>query len=194
VKTLGEAESNIRTKSDLFVTVRGWLEMAAKCSVQKSCRALQTFSKNTLWRILLLDSVGIAGTNLLRRATESDFNTLHTEFASFESDSGSLNAHQMSLHMKHLSYIMRRAKLIITTNAWLGMVPRDTQIGDEIYVLAGGRMPFVLRPSQEKFSPSGSSSAQRSCHTLVGECYIDGSMDGELSDKLRDEAVDVFIV
>jgi hypothetical protein len=88
---------------------------------------------------------------------------------------------------------MRRAKLI-TTNGWLGMVPRDTQIGDEIYVLAGGRMPFVLRPSQENFSLPGSSNAQRSCHTLVGECYIDGSMDGELSDKLRNEAVDIFIV
>jgi hypothetical protein len=89
---------------------------------------------------------------------------------------------------------MRRAKLIITTNGWLGMVPRDTQIGDEIYVLAGGRMPFVLRPSQEKFSPSGSSNSQRSCDALVGECYLDGSMDGELSVKLRSEAVDVFIV
>jgi hypothetical protein len=195
VKTLFEAESMIHTKSCLFITVWGWLEMAAKCSVQESCRALATFSKNALWRTLLLDSVEVEVTHLLlRRATESDFNTLHTELASFESDLGSLEVDHVSPLMSNVIYRMRQAKLIITTNGWLGMVPRDTQIGDEIYVLAGGRMPFVLRPSQEKFSPSGSSNAQRSCHTLVGECYIDGSMDGELSDKLRDEAVDIFIV
>jgi hypothetical protein len=196
VKTLCEVKSTILTKSDLFVTVWGWLEMAAKCSVQKPCRVLATFSKNTLWRILLLGSATVEAeaTALLRRATESDFNTLHTELASFESDLGSLEADHVSLLMSLVLYRMRQAKLIITTNGWLGMVPRDTQIGDEIYVLAGGRMPFVLRPSQEKFSPPGSSNSQRSCHTLVGECYIDGSMDGEVSDKLRDEAVDIFIV
>ena len=192
VKTLCEAKSMIHYKSGLFVTVSGWAEMAAKCSVQKSCRALGTFSINTLWRILLLGSV--VGNGLLRRATESDFNSLHTELASFESDSQSTDPDRVSLLMKNVLYRLSRARLIMTTNGWLGMVPRDTQIGDEIYVLAGGRMPFVLRPSQETFSPPGSSNAQRFCHTLVGECYIDGSMDGELLDKLRDEVVDIFIV
>jgi hypothetical protein len=195
VKTLCGSGSMIHTKSDLFVTVWGWLEMAAKCSVQESCRALATFSKNALWRTLLYDSVDVEATHsLLRRATESDFNTLHTELASFESDLGSLEVDHVSQLMRNVLYRLLRARLIITTNGWLGMVPRDTQIGDEIYVLAGGRMPFVLRPSQEKFCPPGSSNSRRSCHTLVGECYIDGSMDGEVSDKLRDEAVDIFIV
>jgi hypothetical protein len=195
VKMLCEAESIIHTKSDLFVTVWGWLEMTAKCSVQKSCRGLRTTSENTLWRILLFDWFLVeAEANFLCRPTESDFNSLHAELASFESDLGSLESDQVSLLMRSVLYRMHRAKLIITTNGWLGMVPRDTQIGDEIYVLAGGRMPFVLRPSQENFSLPGSSNAQRSCHTLVGECYLDGSMDGELSVKLRDEAVDVFIV
>jgi hypothetical protein len=153
---------------------------------------LGTFSINTLWRILLLGSV--VGPGLPRRATESDFNSLHTELASFESDSQSIDPRRVSLLMKNVLYRLHRARLIITTNGWLGMVPRDTQIGDEIYVLASGRMPFLLRASQERFSLSGASNAQRSCHTLVGECYLDGSMDGELSVKLRDEAVDVFIV
>jgi hypothetical protein len=108
VKTLCDAESRIHTKSDLFVTVWGWLEMAAKCSVQKPCRGLGTFSENTLWRILLLDSVEPqVKTALLRRATESDFNSLHTELASFESDSGSLEADQVSLLMWN---VLRRSR------------------------------------------------------------------------------------
>jgi hypothetical protein len=46
-------------------------------------------------------------------------------------------------------------------------VPEGAEHGDIICVLAGGRVPYVLRPCDDGF------------YRLVGECYVDGAMHGE---------------
>lgn len=43
--------------------------------------------------------------------------------------------------------------------------------GDEICVLYGGAYPFVLRPDGD------------GCHTIVGDCYTNGLMEGEAMDE-----------
>ncbi|KAK0735317.1 heterokaryon incompatibility protein-domain-containing protein [Apiosordaria backusii] len=49
----------------------------------------------------------------------------------------------------------------------LALVPHDTMVGDEIALLAGGRCPFaVRRVHYNRFE-------------LVGDCYVDGIMEGE---------------
>lgn len=50
------------------------------------------------------------------------------------------------------------------------------QPGDEVWVLAGGKLPFVLRPFDEATNTAGEPT--RMCR-LVGECYLDGFVDGE---------------
>jgi hypothetical protein len=66
--------------------------------------------------------------------------------------------------------------LFITETGYMGM--GKVEEGDEIWVLLGGDVPFVLRPVP------GSSE-----YTLVGDCYLHGIMDGEavadLEGKLR---------
>ena len=46
--------------------------------------------------------------------------------------------------------------------------------GDELWVLYGGRVPFVLRPSQDKPHETVAH-----YYRLVGDCYLNGFMDGE---------------
>lgn len=41
-------------------------------------------------------------------------------------------------------------------------------MGDEVWVLFGGRVPFVLRPNE-----AGST------FSMIGDCYLHGFMDGE---------------
>jgi hypothetical protein len=45
--------------------------------------------------------------------------------------------------------------------------PHASQAGDRICVLNGGEVPFIIRPTG------------RETYELVGECYVDGIMDGE---------------
>lgn len=55
----------------------------------------------------------------------------------------------------------------ITDKGYMGWVPESTTIGDQICVLHGCRVPFILRPIS-----SGR-------YEVVGDAYIHGRMDGE---------------
>ncbi|KAH7127868.1 heterokaryon incompatibility protein-domain-containing protein [Dactylonectria estremocensis] len=55
----------------------------------------------------------------------------------------------------------------VTENGRFARVPMNSQPGDCICVLAGGEVPFVIRPTG------------RGTYTLIGECYVHGIMDGE---------------
>lgn len=61
---------------------------------------------------------------------------------------------------------------ITTERGYVGISPTNAAIGDSIYVLPGGRCPYVLRKSP--LSP------RQTTFTLVGECHIDGIMNGEV--------------
>lgn len=50
--------------------------------------------------------------------------------------------------------------------------------GDVVHVPLGSRTPFILREGGEaKLSEKG----LQKCHTVVGDCYIQGIMRGEIS-------------
>ncbi|KAH7351367.1 heterokaryon incompatibility protein-domain-containing protein [Rhexocercosporidium sp. MPI-PUGE-AT-0058] len=67
---------------------------------------------------------------------------------------------------------MKRAAIkrafFTTERGYMGLGPENMEEGDLIYILSGGQVPFILRPTilTEGFS-------------LVGESYIHGIMDGE---------------
>jgi hypothetical protein len=54
----------------------------------------------------------------------------------------------------------------------LGMGLLGMREGDEVWLLYGGRTPFILRPAGDAEG-----------YTIVGECYIHGFMHGEMLDK-----------
>jgi hypothetical protein len=53
-----------------------------------------------------------------------------------------------------------------TSQGWRGVGPRTIEPGDTLVVLFGSRVPFILRK-------------HGSFYRLIGDCYIDGLMDGE---------------
>lgn len=71
-----------------------------------------------------------------------------------------------------LAVYSRRRVLFRTKLGYIGLGFDTTETGDQVWILAGARTPFVLRsvgdgiPNQEKFQ-------------LVGECYVHGVMRGE---------------
>ena len=62
-----------------------------------------------------------------------------------------------------------------TNSGFLGLAPTRTHPGDVVCVLLGGPVPFILRENIWGH------------YSLVGECYVDGIMDGEALNHLRDE-------
>lgn len=56
--------------------------------------------------------------------------------------------------------------MFVSASGWLGVAPHGTMEGDVIFVAIGADVPYVLRPCGDRFE-------------LVGECYVQGIMDGE---------------
>ncbi|KAI9695329.1 MAG: hypothetical protein M1820_008681 [Bogoriella megaspora] len=68
-------------------------------------------------------------------------------------------------------------KFIVTENARFGFAPERCQPGDLVAILAGGTVPFVLRPEFVDGSPP------KQWYRLIGDSYIHGIMDGEAFDE-----------
>lgn len=54
-----------------------------------------------------------------------------------------------------------------TEARYIGLGPAEMRAGDVVFVLYGGRFPFVLRPTVDQK------------YNLVGYAYVSGIMDGE---------------
>ena len=54
-----------------------------------------------------------------------------------------------------------------TRNGYIGLAPSSIKSGDQACVVLGCRSPLILRPTNDQ------------SYMVIGECYIDGFMDGE---------------
>ena len=71
--------------------------------------------------------------------------------------------------MSIFSQRISEATFCVTKRGYVGLVPRKAKAGDSICILHGTKAPFVLRAKAEKGS----------LHTMIGECYVHGIMNGE---------------
>lgn len=71
---------------------------------------------------------------------------------------------------------------IITSKGYIGLAPLKTEIGDEVIVLEGGNVPFVLR-----VLVGGG-------YQLIGEAYVNGIMEGEAIEGKRPEDMKIVVL
>lgn len=86
----------------------------------------------------------------------------------------------VSLWLQCLSNVFRNCRVIITEKGYYGvvyrdLVHRDVEVGDEVYILFGCSIPVILREwSWEQ-------------HLFLGDCYIEGRMNGEIIESVGGE-------
>ncbi len=68
------------------------------------------------------------------------------------------------------SRVLLGRRLFRTSLGCLGVGPKSMKVGDLVYLLQGGIVPFILRPSDHDYSS----------FTLLGEAYVHGFMHGEM--------------
>ena len=61
---------------------------------------------------------------------------------------------------------LRGNRIVSTSMKLLANVPEHTEQGDEVWIIYGCRTPFLLRPTEGGY-------------LMVGECFVDGIMDGQ---------------
>jgi hypothetical protein len=65
-----------------------------------------------------------------------------------------------------LKIMTSHRRFAMSDTGYMGLVPRRAQVGDSVYILKGGHVPYVLRENGETY-------------TFIGECYVHGLMDDE---------------
>ena len=73
---------------------------------------------------------------------------------------------QIVFYLAQVRFAIRGRSFFTTNDGYIGLAPIATKPGDQVCILLGCQSPLVLRPC-------GNGS-----HKVVGECYIDGFMDG----------------
>ncbi|KAH7317428.1 heterokaryon incompatibility protein-domain-containing protein, partial [Rhexocercosporidium sp. MPI-PUGE-AT-0058] len=84
-------------------------------------------------------------------------------------------------------------RLFMTRNGYLGLGREDILVGDKLFILAGGQIPFLLRQSRNEFVPEEESHSSRLVYRLVGELFVHGVMDGEIIESHKGSDSTVFI-
>ncbi|KIX09356.1 uncharacterized protein Z518_00435 [Rhinocladiella mackenziei CBS 650.93] len=77
----------------------------------------------------------------------------------------------------------------ITKRGYIGIGPATTVRGDEVWVLFGAKVPFILRPSTNE--RRGDEKIPK--YTLVGNTFVYGIMDGEVVNLYRELQQEVHI-
>ena len=75
----------------------------------------------------------------------------------------------------------RGRKFLVTENGYMGLAPLDAESGDFVFIVPGVSVPFVLREKSGGFR-------------LVGECYVQNFMDGELMACLKRSWLEDIII
>jgi hypothetical protein len=66
-------------------------------------------------------------------------------------------------------------QFFMSEKGYMGLAPITTRAGDAVCILFGGQVPFILR-ERDDFG-----------HSMIGECYVHGIMDGEAIGNTRNK-------
>jgi hypothetical protein len=86
---------------------------------------------------------------------------------------GSSEAEREVISMVMMSMALPLRRMFVTEGGMLGVAPPGVQQGDEVWLLRGARVPFILRRKEV---------GSENDLTLVGEAYLHGAMNGEMVD------------
>lgn len=90
---------------------------------------------------------------------------------------------RMGAFLENIKTAISRRRFFITKKGYIGNGPSDTQCGDNVFILCGGKMPLVLRkdPSETYGYETGP------FHKLVGDAYVHGIMKGKAASRFMVE-------
>jgi hypothetical protein len=171
VQTKGSVGSRSdSTLEDVLEQHREWRLLCDLDIHDRSCYIGGSKASDAYWRTLVNDIY--IGIGELRRRCQTKDHRAHLEWLHELENSTSSYWESDLANSFHISFneACNGRRFFVTKKGYFGIGPAELEEGDEIYILAGGKLPFVLRPLPE---------SQPDTFELVGDCYVHGIMDGE---------------
>jgi hypothetical protein len=137
--------------------------------------------QKSFWRTMLADTVFDVESKMLRRCNANDVNEFHNWLMKI------LVTWAIGIEpplkdcfvLAFLAATYGRV-LFVTSQGKVGLCYDVLNEGDEIWALQGGMVPFILR---NKYSARNGARA----FAFVADCYLDGFMDGEAFEPVRED-------
>ncbi|KAH7070744.1 heterokaryon incompatibility protein-domain-containing protein [Paraphoma chrysanthemicola] len=121
---------------------------------------------HAFWRLTSLDKVFVMSDDFVRgvarRTTVQDHKNYPDVFRLFADGAPSTCS-------------LPAFQFFISAMGYIGLGPKSMRVGDTVHVFLGGSVPFVLRQIVEQTN----SSASETRYEFVGNCFVQGIMDGE---------------
>lgn len=95
---------------------------------------------------------------------------LSEDFFEIWLDRSKLSHTEFVYNVRSIKIALVERVLFVVEDGTMGLCPKHTRIGDEVWVFDGGRVPFVARPL--KGDDAG-------YYHFIGDCYMHGVMYGE---------------
>jgi hypothetical protein len=109
--------------------------------------------------------------------TSEDHSTIDSTSANETDDHGGSQARYGPQDFQAaVSRVMRERKFFTTEHKRYGIGPQSIQEGDLVFLFAGGRIPYILRPRE---------SIGKTSFNFVGECYCHGLCEGQAFSESR---------
>lgn len=143
--------------------LQDWSSLLASDSGPKS-----RYDENKLGKLLLGDWVVDSSQHPMRRTTIQDISSI-SEF---------LKTNRTSSELLSTVFAMtKNQRLFKTRKGLLGLGHVDSKKGDEVWVLRGGRVPFILAACEDYVKSETATDVLT--YSFVGRCYVEGIMYGE---------------
>ena len=86
-----------------------------------------------------------------------------------------------------IMYAVSKRRLCYTEHGRIGLIPEAAELGDQIAVFFGGQVLYVVRPVPDEQMTCRHHQRTMQTFNFVGECYINGLMDGEAVSETETE-------
>ncbi|KAI1170176.1 HET-domain-containing protein [Nemania sp. FL0916] len=175
----------------LVRTALGWRYMAKVDQEPDRLYVSGSTIFDAYWRTLCMDIVMTS--SYIRRADERTrikYDEWSQIFQSARGDSvvGSPVVGRLPYHLRsfdrHVRTVGVGRRLFLSKRGYLGLAPGNAKVGDEIWVLDGGRLPLILRPSAKELHEEPDPE-----YSLVGDAYVHGIMDGEVVEDAKKRGI-----
>lgn len=204
VGPVSEALDNFEQAPDIF---RQWLEMV-NIGVQDWPEAPppEGSQNDIFWKTMIYGSVELDTDNapFYRRPDANDYVQLRNFWILVTGPFGNFIAGQLSLSIKshddlmamapdllyHVFVCIWRRRLFRTDSGWIGLASRQTAPGDEVHILLGSRIPFILRRGNESFKVGKAGAVPE--YSVVGDAYVHNIMFGGAFAGGREKDVEVI--
>ena len=177
-----ETASNSRDDEDLALLLCGGVYFGRLPRTRRLANNASFFLKKSVetphWATKLWAEIGfhmMANNVLWRRADRRDY--MREEFYAFWA-SGDFGAIEDAAYARTLATALLDRAMFVTEGGRIGLCWPHAKAGDEIWVLYGSKMPFVLRPVRGNGKGEGEG-GEGGAYNMIGDCYLQGAMDGE---------------